>query len=123
MGVAARLGALLVPVLVWLAMGRPWAAWWVNDPADRRLEIDVCLPPERVEDGWRYVDLELDPVWHQRDGRVEIEDEDEYEEARRRGWMSADDAGLARATADRCAEVLHRGTEHWPAHGWEMLRM
>jgi hypothetical protein len=116
-------GALPVPVLVWLAMGRPWVAWWVNDPADRRLEIDVCLPPERVEDGWRYVDLELDPVWHQRDGRVEIEDEDEYEEARRRGWMSADDAGLARATADRCAEVLHCGIEHWPAHGWEMLRM
>jgi uncharacterized protein DUF402 len=115
-------GTLPVPVLVWLATGRPWAAWWVADPADRRLEIDVCLPPERVAGGWRYVDLELDPVWHQRDGRVEIEDEDEYERARRHGWMSADDARLARATADRCAAVLSGGTEPWPARGWEMLR-
>jgi hypothetical protein len=116
-------GALPVAVLVWLAPGRPWAAWWVDDPGDRRLEIDVCLPPERVEGGWRYVDLELDPVWHERDGRVEIEDEDEYAEARRNGWMTAGDAELARATADRCAEVLRDGTEPWPGRGWEMLRV
>ena len=72
-------GTLSVPVLVLLAPGRPWVARWVGDPADRRLEIDVCLPPERTEAGWRYINLELDPVLHERDARVEIEDWDEYD--------------------------------------------
>src|SRR5688572_15905936 len=66
-------GTLPVAVLVLLAPDRPWAAWWVDDPADRRLEIDVCLPPEPLGQAWRYVDLELDPVRHEQDGRVEIE--------------------------------------------------
>jgi hypothetical protein len=65
-------GTLPVAVLVLLAQGRPWAAWWVDDPADRRLEIAVCLPPEATEAGWQYVDLELDPVLHEQDWRVEI---------------------------------------------------
>ena len=41
-------------------------AWWVDDPGDRRLEIDVCLCPQRELDGWSYIDLELDPVRHLR---------------------------------------------------------
>ncbi|MEU4241807.1 methyltransferase domain-containing protein [Actinoplanes sp. NPDC026619] len=115
-------GSLPVPVVIWLAAGRPWAAWWVGDPADRRLEIDICLPPEPVEGGWRYVDLELDPVLHVDDGRVEIEDWDEWEESRRDGWMSAADAELARVTAERCAEVLRRRDEPWLERGWQLLR-
>ncbi|GID30988.1 uncharacterized protein DUF402 [Paractinoplanes brasiliensis] len=114
-------GTFPVPVVVWLAAGRPWAAWWVGDPGDRRLEIDVCLPPEPVEDGWRYVDLELDPVLHVRDGRVEIEDWDEYEEARLRGWMTERDAELARVTAEACAELLKAGAEPWLDRGWQLL--
>lgn len=51
-------GKLSVPVVVLLAVSRPWVAWWVGDPADRRLDIDVCLPPEKTESGWRYTDLE-----------------------------------------------------------------
>jgi uncharacterized protein DUF402 len=114
-------GVLPVPVLVLLAPGRPWAAWWVGDPADRRLEIDVCLPPEITEAGWRYIDLELDPVLHERDLRVEIEDWDEYEEACRNGWMSADEADLARSTAEDRAEALRRRDEPWQVRGWQML--
>ncbi|GGN94613.1 hypothetical protein GCM10010112_84150 [Actinoplanes lobatus] len=114
-------GALPVPVMVLLRSDRPWAAWWVDDPADRRLEIDVCLPPEATSTGWRYVDLELDPVWHASDGRVEIEDRDEYEESRDAGWMSADDAELARVTAEECAEVLRTGAQPWLSRGWRML--
>jgi predicted RNA-binding protein associated with RNAse of E/G family len=106
---------------VLLAPGRPWAAWWVGDPADRRLEIDVCRPPEITEAGWRYIDLELDPVLHERDLRVEIEDWDEYEEACRNGWMSADDAELARCTAEDRAEALRRRDEPWQERGWQML--
>ncbi|MFG3555456.1 DUF402 domain-containing protein [Micromonospora sp. NPDC047557] len=114
-------GGLSVPIVVLLAEGRPWVAWWVGDPADRRLEIDVCLPPEAVEAGWRYVDLELDPVRHERDGRVEIEDWDEFEQACRHGWMTPDDATLAQTTAERCAEVLRQGTDPWLRRGWDML--
>ncbi|MFC6022095.1 DUF402 domain-containing protein [Plantactinospora solaniradicis] len=115
-------GVLSVPVVVLLKVGRPWAAWWVGDPADQRLEIDVCLPPEVTEAGWRYVDLELDPVLHERDERVEIEDWDEYEEAYGNGWMTTDDATLARTTAERCAEVLRHGAEPWLSRGWQLLR-
>ncbi|TDB82089.1 DUF402 domain-containing protein [Micromonospora sp. KC721] len=115
-------GTLSVPVVVLLATNRPWVAWWVGDPADQRLEIDVCLPPEVTEAGWWYVDLELDPVLHERGGRVEIEDWDEYEEACHNGWMTSDDAKLARATAERCADVLRQGMEPWLWRGWRILR-
>ena len=37
-------GQLLVPVLLLLQPQRPWVVWWVDDPADRRIELDVCLP-------------------------------------------------------------------------------
>ncbi|MGC4878786.1 DUF402 domain-containing protein [Micromonospora sp. DT43] len=121
-GTPSDSGRLPVPTVVLLAADRPWVAWWVEDPADRRLEIDVCLPPETVEAGWRYVDLELDPVRHEADGRVEIEDWDEFEQARRNGWMTSDDATLAQTTAERCAEVLRQGTEPWLGRGWDMLR-
>ncbi|SCF39045.1 DUF402 domain-containing protein [Micromonospora mirobrigensis] len=114
-------GVLPVPVAVLLAVGRPWVAWWVADPADRRLEIDVCLPVERTGVDWRYVDLELDPVRHERDSRVEIEDWDEYEVACAAGWMSADDAALARGAAEDRAEALRRRDEPWQARGWWLL--
>jgi predicted RNA-binding protein associated with RNAse of E/G family len=107
--------------VVLLAADRPWTAWWVGDPTDQRLEIDVCLPPEATEAGWQYVDLELDPVLHEPGGRVEIEDWDEYEEACRNGWMNSDDAKLAQITAERCAEVLRHGAEPWLWRGWQML--
>ncbi|WP_130336318.1 DUF402 domain-containing protein [Micromonospora kangleipakensis] len=114
-------GVLAVPVVVLIAPSRPWVAWWVDDPADRRLEIDVCVPPTRTEAGWRYIDLELDPVLHEQDSRVEIEDWDEYEQARHDGWMSPDDAKLARCTAEDLARVLRRRDEPWPKRGWQLL--
>jgi hypothetical protein len=115
-------GTLSVPVVVLLAADRPWAAWWIGDPADQRLEIDVCRPPEATEGGWQYVDLELDPVLHEAGGRVEIEDWDEYEDACRNGWMNSDDAKPAQTTAERCAEILRNGAEPWLWRGWQMLR-
>lgn len=114
-------GTLPIPVVVLLRVGRPWVAWWVDDPADRRLEIDVCLPPERTQAGWRYIDLELDPVFHERNSRVEIEDWAEYELACRDGWMTADDAQLARSTAEERAGALRRRNEPWQERGWQVL--
>lgn len=114
-------GTLAVPVVVLLAAERPWVAWWVGDPADRRLEIDVCLPPRRTDTGWRFVDLELDPVLHERDSRVEIEDRDEFEQACRDGWIGVAEAALARSTAEERAAALRRRDEPWQARGWHLL--
>jgi hypothetical protein len=120
-GAPHEIGTLSVPVVVLLTVGRPWVAWWVGDPHDRRLEIDVCLPPERTEGGWRYIDLELDVVLHERDSRVRIEDRDEYEQACRDGWMSVDDAELALSTAADRALALRSWDEPWQERGWQLL--
>jgi predicted RNA-binding protein associated with RNAse of E/G family len=64
----------------------------------------------------------LDPVLHEPDGRIEIEDWDEYEESCRNGWMSPDDVKLARSAAEQCAEVLRHRAEPWLRQGWQLLR-
>lgn len=114
-------GRLPVPVVVLLRTGQPWVAWWVGDPQDRRLEIDVCLSPKPTTRGWRYVDLELDPVLHLSDERVEIEDWDEYAASRRAGHMSDDDAEVARATAEELAATLRIRGQEWLTLGWDLL--
>ncbi len=113
-------GALPFDVLVLLNPDRCWVAWWVGDPADRRLEIDVCLPPERVEDGWSFVDLELDPIRHE-GGIIEIEDRDEFETACRDGWIAAPDAEMAQATAIALEAALHTREEPLGESGWLKL--
>jgi len=113
-------GALPFGVLLLLSKDSYWVAWWVDDPADRRLEIDVCLRPERVHDGWTYVDLELDPVRHG-SGVVEIQDEDEFETARSNGSMTEDDAEIATTTSLRMAEVLRLHREPFGNEGWRRL--
>lgn len=113
-------GRLSVPVVVLLREDRPWATWWVADPADRRIELDVCLPPERTGDGWSYVDLELDVVRHD-DGRVEIQDEDEYEQSVRAGWMSPEEAARARGAAAEGVRLLQGFPREPLALGWRLL--
>ncbi|MGH3448311.1 MAG: DUF402 domain-containing protein [Nocardioidaceae bacterium] len=113
-------GVLRFPIVVLLAPERPWVAWWVNDPDDRRLEIDVCLPPWSIEQGWSYVDLELDPVRHESNASVTIEDWDEYDQSVRDGWMSTDEANLARSVAEERAQSLCQAGSMWQS-GWELL--
>jgi Protein of unknown function (DUF402) len=98
-----------------------WVGWWVDDPDDRRLEIDVCLPPERVADGWRFVDLELDPVRHERGGDIEIEDWDELADARRDGWMTPADAAIAEQTATAMEAALRERRAPFDDEGWRRL--
>ncbi len=107
--------------VVLLQPGPPSVTWWVDDPDDRRVEIDICLPPMATTTGWSFVDLELDPVRHERSGLIEVEDNHEFEEAHRHGWMSADDARLALERADAMKEMLVQGTEPWGDHGWHVL--
>lgn len=114
-------GTMPFDAVVLLRLGEPFVTWWVDDPSDRRIEIDVCRPPVVTDAGWSFIDLELDPVRHEFTGRIEIEDEDELQEACAHGWIDAQDEATARATADAMAEVLARGVEPWGDRGWQHL--
>lgn len=113
-------GTLPFDVLVLLSPERHWVAWWVDDPGDPRLEIDVCLPPERVDDGWRYVDLELDPVRHER-GAIEIEDWDEFTGAIHAGWIDPAEAAIAEQTALLLDGALRERSAPLGNEGWQRL--
>lgn len=66
----------LVPVDGW------WMAMCLAEPDPRDLYVDVTTPPEWTGPAEiTVVDLDIDLVRY-RDGRVEVEDEDEFEEHR-----------------------------------------
>lgn len=115
-----RSGHLDHAVMSLIQPGQAFLSWWIDDPDDRHLSIDVCLPPEETELGWRYVDLELDPVRHS-DGLVEIEDVDEFDAAYRAGWISIEHAQLAQQTSLVMARRLEAGVEPWGQFGWQRL--
>jgi predicted RNA-binding protein associated with RNAse of E/G family len=106
--------------LILLSPERYWVACWVDDPADKRLEIDVCLPSERGPAGWSYVDLELD-VFQHGDGTIEIIDEDEFNEACRNGWIRSEDARIAHETASAIHMMLYKRQESLWEKGWQKL--
>lgn len=113
-------GVLLFGALLLIRPDRYWAAWWVDYPNGRRLEIDVCLRPERVVDGWAYVDLELDAVRHA-DGTIEIEDRDEFDIACSNGWITVSDGKIAELTANAMAAALREREEPFGIEGWQRL--
>lgn len=113
-------GTLAFDVLVLLSPERCWVAWWVDDPGDRRLEIDVCQAPMREDDGWSYVDLELDLVRHS-DGTTEIVDRDEFDTACLDGWISEKEAEMANEVTNAMDAVLRSGEEPLGEEGWRRL--
>ena len=114
-------GTMPVDAILLLRPDDPFVTWWVDDPQDRRVGIDICLPPVRTPDGWSFVDLELDPVRHESTGVIEIEDDDEFREACAAGWIDERDAALASATAADRADALRRRDEPWGEVGWRKL--
>ena len=115
-------GTMPFDAIVLLRPGDPHVTWWVDDPADRRVEVDVCRPPVETRDGWSFIDLELDPVRHELTGAVEIEDDDEFRDACDQAWISADEADVATTTAKALAAALLDRTEPWGETGWLRLR-
>jgi len=81
------------------------------------------LTPVRIEgDQWETMDLCLD-LWVAADGRVELLDEDEFEEAVEHGWLDEETAQAARAEADALAAAARAG--RWPpphVQGWDLAR-
>lgn len=80
------------------------------------------LTPVRMQRGrWDTTDLCLD-VWLGADGRVEVLDEDELDEALARGWTDAATAARAREEARALADAARAGAwppahvAEWPLH-------
>jgi hypothetical protein len=113
-------GALAFDVVVLLSADPVSVTWWQEDPGGRTLGVDVCLPPERSPDGWRFIDLELDPV-RREDGAVDVEDEDEFRTACDQGWISPDEAAFALRMAGELASLLREWREPWGVEGWSRL--
>lgn len=100
---------------------RWWIAMFVAAPHEREIYCDVCLPP-----AWSspaevvVVDLDIDLTRYRPDGRVEVEDEDEFaEHTVTLGYppevvagATAAAAGLRRALVER-DEPFGTAAEHW----------
>lgn len=111
--------------IVWFTYPGRWhdlGRFHLRDGTFTGYYANILTPVEVDGLNWRTTDLCLD-VWIGADGRVEILDEDEFEEARERGWMDEPTALRARAEADELADAARLGL--WPpphAHEWELDR-
>lgn len=63
-----------------------FALWWNGHPSVE-IGVDVTAPATRDGGAWSWVDLEID-LHRFVDGRVESEDEDEFEDSVARGYIS-----------------------------------
>jgi hypothetical protein len=108
------------------------AAWWIAVWYDRDgnvpgrgdplpyITIDVCTPPVLTAGEWVYEDLELDPH-RDEDGRVWIDDEDEFAHACDTGLISPAERIAARSAADELRGLLVETAEPFGTAGWDWL--
>ena len=114
-------GNLPFDVLILIGEARNWVVWWVDDSYDKRVEVDICLPPSRTSEGWGFVDLELDPMRHESSGLIVVHDRDDFDEACRQGWITRADAEVADATARTMADALRVRRPPFGEEGWTRL--
>jgi len=107
-------------------------AWWIAVWYDRAgyvpgrgnplpyIAIDVCTPPVFTAGEWVYEDLELDPH-RSEDGRVWIDDEDEFAHACETGLISDAERIAARSAADELQHLLLATAEPFATAGWDWL--
>ena len=69
---------------------------------------NVNTEPSRVEGGYEIIDLYLD-VFVLPDMRYEILDEDEFQEAIEKGWITEEQVSLARETVARIIKDIKTG--------------
>jgi hypothetical protein len=92
-------------ILLWWEDGRRLDEWYVN----------LERPLRRSPVGFDYLDLELDILCFP-DRSWQLHDEDEFDEAQRRGVLSPGEAAAVRAEAERVIAA-------WPfPTGWENFR-
>lgn len=98
----------------------PNEGWWVARWALDHIGVDICTPPELKAGEWHFIDLELDPLAFL-NGRIVVEDEDEFEAACEAGIISEYEAREARKTATEIEGWLHDKTEPFGRVGWDKL--
>jgi predicted RNA-binding protein associated with RNAse of E/G family len=104
----------LIPKAAW------WIAMWCDDGSLSLINVDICTPATLVHGEWTYTDLELDPHTFP-DGRVEIDDEDEFLAACDSGLISPAEAIEARNAAQDIERYLRDGIEPFGRVGWQRL--
>ena len=105
----------------------PASDWWIasfNDERSPEIEtyVDICTPakwhtPTHVSS----IDLDLDVIRYW-DGRVFIDDEDEFAEHQVAYGYPADVVDQARSTCDRLLDLVTRQVEPFDGTGREHLR-
>lgn len=105
----------LIPLSGW------WMAQWTAEGKQGFISVEVCTPPALVGGEWQFVDLELDP-YRGPDGRVVVDDEDEFVAACTAGVITSREAAAARAAATEVAGWLASSVEPFGQVGWEKLR-
>jgi len=93
-----------------------WIAAWYLD----HITIDICTPPTCIDGEWHYTDLELDPIAFP-DGRIIVEDEDEFNDACNKGLIPPNEAIEARTATTTVVKHLCHQTEPFGQVGWHML--
>ncbi|MEV7007777.1 DUF402 domain-containing protein [Streptosporangium sp. NPDC051022] len=92
----------------------PRESWWTAtfNPAPHRLEIycDISTVPSWSDGEVTMVDLDLDVIRLREDGRVLLDDEDEFEEHRVRYAYPPDVVANARASAATLLEAVAAAT-------------
>ena len=104
--------------VVQLLPSRWWTATWWDGLG--LISVDVCTPPRFVDGEWMYFDLELDPHRYA-DGRVVIEDEDEFTAKCEAGAISSEEAVAATAAAEEVGRALRSRAEPFGDVGWSRL--
>jgi hypothetical protein len=105
----------LIPLSGW------WMAQWTAEGEGAFISVEVCTPPVNVGGEWQFVDLELDP-YRGPDGRVAVDDEDEFVAACEAGVISPGEAAAARAAATEVVGWLEGGVEPFGLVGRQKLR-
>ncbi len=105
-----------LPVMHLIPNPGRWIAAWDSE----HIGVDICTPPTLIDGEWNYTDLELD-LFAFPDGRVGIDDEDEFVAACEAGLISRSEAIKARAAATEVERCLHRRTEPFGRVGWDKL--
>jgi hypothetical protein len=108
------------PVIHLIPAGEWWFARWQRTPPAPHVAIDICTPARLVDGVWSYDDLELDLVKFT-DGHWELVDEDNFDEARRSGYIDDEEASMSMATAGALATRLATEDELFDAIGWDKL--
>ena len=110
---------------VWFTYPGRWhdiGRFYLTDGTFTGYYANILTPVQMQGDRWETMDLCLD-LWVGADGKVEMLDEDEFEEAVERRWLDEATARAALAEADRLATAARAGK--WPdphVRAWDLDR-